>query len=325
MAPAQDETALQWVIHIGVAKTGSKALQTFLSSELFRLQGVRGFYPANGRAGIWHEPLYDDLLAGSTSALDAAVTEAESQAAQLAFLSYEGLCDLPTPSIRDLRQKVGSAKIVLFLRRQDQMVNSFYNQLIKAHRSTIEDIEQFEQQLGSYQRSFDYRFILEKWSSVFGRANMRPVIYDKTRSSVVRFFEALGLPITYDDHCPIIANAALDAQGLSILRHIKTHVTDAKVLPIVVEAAHKALSHRFIDTYSAGEFYVIDAPTRRAIMHAYAPSNEWVRTNYFETLPSLFPPVEEGEYVVVDFSSGRDIALELVRGCDLTGGLTPDD
>ena len=264
--------ALHWVIHIGVAKTGSKALQTFLSTELFRLQGVTGVYPSNGRAGIWHEPLHDDLLAGDTSSLAAAVTEAESQGAGLAFLSYEGLCDLPTPAIRDLRQKVGSAKIVLFLRRQDQLVNSFYNQLIKAHRSTIDDIEQFEQRLGSYQQVFDYRIILEKWSSVFGRANLRPVIYDKTRSSVVGFFEALGLPVTYDDHRPTVANQALDALALSVFRHIKRHVRDVRALPIIVEAAHKSLSHRFIDTYSTGDFYVIDTSTRRSIMHAYAAS-----------------------------------------------------
>ncbi len=311
--------ALQWVIHIGVAKTGSKALQTFLSTELFRLQGVTGVYPSNGRTGIWHEPLHDDLLAGDTSSLDAAVTEAESQGAGLAFLSYEGLCDLPTPAIRDVRQKVGSAKIVLFLRRQDQLVNSFYNQLIKAHRSTIDDIEQFEQRLGSYQQSFDYRIILEKWSSVFGRANLRPIIYDKMRSSVVSFFEALGLPVTYDDHRPIIANQALDALALSVFRHIKRHVRDVAALPIIVEAAQKSLSHRFIDTYSTGDFYVIDESTRRSIMHAYASSNEWVRANYFETLPNLFPAVEEGEHVVVDFSTGRDIALELLKKCNLAG------
>ena len=155
MTRTLDEPALQWVIHIGVAKTGSKALQTFLSSELVRLHGEMGFYPTSGRAGIWHEPLHDELLAGNTSALAAAVSEATSQSARLTFLSYEGLCDLPTPGIRDLQQKVGSAKIVLFLRRQDQIVNSFYNQLIKAHRSTIEDIERFEQQLGSYLQTFD--------------------------------------------------------------------------------------------------------------------------------------------------------------------------
>lgn len=319
MARTPDEVALQWVIHIGVAKTGSKALQTFLSSELFRLQGVTGVYPSNGRTGIWHEPLHDDLLAGDTASLLAAVTEAESEGAGLAFLSYEGLCDLPPSSIRDLRQGVGSATIVLFLRRQDQLVNSFYNQLIKAHRSTIDDIEQFEQRLGSYQQSFDYRIILEKWSSVFGRASLRPVIYDKTRSSVVSFFEALGLPMTLDGHRPIVSNPALDAQGLSIFRHIKQHIRDAEALPIVIEAARKALSHRFIDTYSTGDVYVIDEAARRSIMQAYEPSNEWVRANFFETLPSLFPPVEPRDHAVIDFSFGREMALNLLREFHLAG------
>jgi hypothetical protein len=306
--------ALRWIVHIGAQKTGSKALQSFFLRELRRLQGVSGFYPTKGRSGGWHEPLYYELLAGDTSALRAAVSEAEQQAVDLAILSYERMFDLPPAAIRNLRQNLGSAQIVLFVRRQDQVINSYYNQLIKAHRTTIEDIELFEAEIGSYQPYFDYRAIIKKWSNTFGRDNMTVIIYDKSQSSVRKFFDRLVLPVNYDGYRPVSRNLALDAQAISILRHIKTLVRDKSILPIVVEAAHEALANRLIDTYTTGEYYLIDEPTRRCIVTEYEQCNQWVRERYFDRLPRLFAPVEPGGGPgQIDLSYGRDVALQIIE------------
>ena len=47
------------------------------------------------------------------------------------------------------------AKILVFLRRQDQLVNSYHNQLHKSHRVTIEAVEEFEAGMFNYQQVLD--------------------------------------------------------------------------------------------------------------------------------------------------------------------------
>jgi hypothetical protein len=93
---------------------------------------------------------------------------------------------------------------------------------------------------------------------------------------------------------PTTANPALDALGLSVVRHIKQLAPDPTALPIVVEPAHKVLSHRFIDTYSMGDFYVIDDATRRSIMQVYAPSMSGFVRTISKRRPTCFRPSRNG-------------------------------
>jgi hypothetical protein len=122
---------MQWVIHIGTPKTGSKALQRILANG--RLNDHVA-YPDAGRQGAWHEPLYYDLVNGDSSKIEASVDFWRRQAVSFGVFSCEVFYDLPADAITRFHSVLDGAKIVLFLRRQDDFANSFLNQLVKAHR-----------------------------------------------------------------------------------------------------------------------------------------------------------------------------------------------
>ena len=61
---------MQWIIHIGTPKTGSKALQRYLAAGRF---GELIAYPRDCRAGLWHAPLNYRLPENNSSDVAAAV------------------------------------------------------------------------------------------------------------------------------------------------------------------------------------------------------------------------------------------------------------
>jgi hypothetical protein len=83
--------------------------------------------------------------------------------------------------------------VLLFIRRQDSHANSWYNQLIKAHRVTIAAIEAFERSVAQPDLLLDHAATLDRWSAVFGTEAIRPVVYDKSRSSVEVLLAALQI------------------------------------------------------------------------------------------------------------------------------------
>ncbi|HET9383677.1 MAG TPA: hypothetical protein VFO67_00920 [Gemmatimonadales bacterium] len=124
---------MNWLLHIGTTKTGSKAIQQFLASEAEALTEPRIVYLKTGRSGIWHEDLFYSVENGRTDLLARAKQEGLSARADYAVLSYEGFYQLQTESIQLIRDTLGEARILLFIRRQDAHANSWYNQLVAAH------------------------------------------------------------------------------------------------------------------------------------------------------------------------------------------------
>src|SRR5262245_52013391 len=170
---------MRWAIHIGPQKTGSKAIQHLLAQEPERIVAPRVIYPDEGREWLWHEPVYHALLAGDASAIVAARERYRDELFDLGIWSCEAFHRLPSDAISRFRDALGPAQVVLVLRRQDQRLNSLLNQLVKAHRVTIDQIEAFEAKLLEYQPEFDYRVTIEKWADAFGMSTISPLLYDK--------------------------------------------------------------------------------------------------------------------------------------------------
>jgi hypothetical protein len=298
-----------WIIHIGAQKTGSKALQLFLEHELAGLR--RNLYFAHsGREALWHEPLFDSLERGDRSFLIQLGREAEERTGQIGIISYEGLFGLPPDKVKMLFDGLGPAKIVLFMRRQDDLLNSLFNQWIKAHRTTIRDVDEFESGLTKYSAIYDYWVIIEKWASVFGEVNVLPCIYTKSRSVVDSFFAKVGMPVD-GVRSSANPNQALDSQGLSVMRHVKRLARKPEDLPALVEKAHRRLRGHFVDT-AAVEYYILDSTIRGKIMENYAEGTEWVRQTYYPGRSFLFPPPNFHHFNKVDWSHGEAVAREIL-------------
>lgn len=289
---------MKWVVHIGTEKTGSKAIQKFLLCHSADSLNPKLCFPKSGREGLWHEPIYEELIAGKNAMLKMAAEEATKSSAELNVISYEGLNVLSVPQIISIQKVIGPATIVLFIRRQDQFVNSYYNQLIKAHRVDIDYIEKFEESINDYNIDYDHMQTIRRWAEVFGEKNIIPIIYNKQISSVKQFLNHIGISEDFNDceNGDNNPNPALNLEAMKILKYVKKINRHTQVqLPQLVNAAHKILRESFVDTYRIGDQYLLPFYQRNLIFSHYKESNEEVRRCFFPDMPYLFPPLTQCE------------------------------
>lgn len=251
------------------------------------------FYPSRGRESLWHAPIHEHLLKGRGDMLEQAALQAREHEYEHAILSYEGFFRLPEAAIALFHKVLGKAKVAIFLRRQDQLSNSRYNQLVKAHRVGIEDIVNFERRMLDYDPELDHWKTMRKWAAVFGDENLVPIVYDKRRNSVEAFFSALGMQVGGTGTDGPNPNPALDAKALSLFREMKSRAANQADLPALVEAARRLMHDHLVDTYAnERENYYLTGEARRRIFSHYRASNEMLRKHYFREREELFPSLD---------------------------------
>ena len=226
-------------LHIGTTKTGTTAIQEFLSSNRRRLKKRGILYPELGISNRAHHLL--SHLWGGSGWMDPEMI-AQHQLKRNEILkqlaetidSWKGdtLCSaehfwgqLKNPDIcNDITRHIPAEKIVLivYLRRQDQRIQSAYNQRIRIGAAPPPPHELSAQQLINWY-DLDYatriRTILNNLPGT--RMVVRP--YEKTQfvggSIFADFLHTIGLPLSSELRLPEKAvNTSLDRDRLEFLR-----------------------------------------------------------------------------------------------------------
>lgn len=301
---------MDWILHIGTQKTGSKAIQNFLkdNSELLARQNI--IFPSAGRSGAWHDPIYEELAVGKSQQLSLAMQEGIRSKADLGVISCENLYLLNKTQIELISSVLGSSKVILYVRRQDQLANSMLNQLIKAHRINYEYINNFESKLFEYNLDYDHMATIERWNEVFGSDNIKPIIYDKKTNSIETFFTHLGMKdvANFYDSKRTNPNPALNPEALAILKMVKKLNKADEDLPHLVTTAHQVLQNNFVDTYRLGDQYLLSNSQREAIYEKYSRSNSELHAKYFPDREDIFQKPELTESQI----SSKPVNLDIV-------------
>jgi hypothetical protein len=193
-------------LHIGLHKTGTSSLQSFIASNRAAFEAGGYAIPTAGWLDgahhnipleILRRPKYNPELGGLEQALPQIDTQPN------ALLSSEEFEFLELAGVRRLREGLGDrqAKVIVYLRRQDALIASTYAQQIKmgARLGSFPDYVT----ASLYHPRFDLLQLLMRWSHVFGRDSLRAaVICDETSGDRL-----------FDDFM-----AKLDAPGLGVTR-----------------------------------------------------------------------------------------------------------
>ena len=255
---------MRCVLHIGTEKTGTTALQSALSSQrqylsrngvcyaksagnfncrslaaaFTQLRRRDDYIVQSGltepkRFAVWRQELLDEMREEITIARDKCHTY---------LLSSEHFSSRLTGEAdgTDLANYLGSEfddiQVVCYLRRQDLMATSRINEGLRAG---------FPQRRfprvtggGALPQLYDYQNLIERWSTAFGAAAMRPRIFERSQlaggSIVTDFSETqLGLFLNQDEikrsnvSLSLTAQIALmmfnQAMGVESRMHVRKH------------------------------------------------------------------------------------------------------
>lgn len=222
-------------IHIGFMKTGTSAIQNFLKSNFSFLQENNFYFPPTNEKAmnylafslldeipsfihhtlpIDRKTLYKNLLKEiQNSKQDNIILSTE--AFYLISTDYFLGDEAPIRLFDFLNKKKFNIKIIGFIRRQDEYLETQYNQHIKTHNFWnlySKDIFCF---YNEKKELFNFNKIINRWSEVFGKENIILKVYNKKSDSVLDFLKILKIKNvtnynTNNDINPKLSFKALD-------------------------------------------------------------------------------------------------------------------
>ena len=220
---------LRILLHIGLPKTGSTAIQDFFCSNRRSFLAAGLLYPESFLTGRSHCGLVQN--AETESHWRTLEEEIAATAPRRVFLSCEDLILQDPDWIAAFGRKVGGflpdSEIFLlaYLRRQDLWLESWYNHAVKAPRIQFQgDFEEFLAVRPEARLITDYPELLRPWRQAFPGARLELRTYDKEEVRRDILGDALGaLQVTPPENCAIASrrfNTSLSVEVLEVVRRL---------------------------------------------------------------------------------------------------------
>lgn len=209
-------------------------------------------------------------------------------------------------------------KVIVYLRRQDKYLESFYQQLVKD--ANIRERRSFADWLGKPEFIF-YDQLVHTWESAFGAGSMIVKLFDdEVKSGLLNgFLGCMQVPVetiaginAAEANSVITRKESLDTRCLEFLRLCNKVPMDAarhdRILDCLVQVSAKLKGQeQGICTN------ILSPQQRREIMHSVKESNRTLRKTYFPACGQLFPPLSEDASSEGPLLAVRDIIPELAE------------
>lgn len=291
------------VIHIGVHKTGSSAIQYFMNNNrgVF-LQKYKLNYPSmkNDLHHFQHNALVKLLKEGKGEKVLNFINE-ESFVSETVLLSSESFSvSTSTPDkLNELKESFDEITIIAYLRRQDLWLESVYRQLVKVERIKI--TETFNDWVDRFLLnphdlySCNWMELLSGWSSVFGINNIIVRPYEKSQFAegniIEDFLKALEIEYEMADFSAITNtyNRSFNLPASDFLRLMNDSSN--------IQKWRAFLNVLFRDPFEdTGEVYLTREKRQNILKHFNASNEEVVKTFLPENSNGLFiEPIPEKE------------------------------
>jgi hypothetical protein len=303
-------------IHIGLPKTASTTIQHFLTSHRDALLQRGVLYPRGIARGARDAQLHRALgaavepesvpwLAGmlqrfaGTDIVASLLEEVDRTKPETVILSSEALAFMRRPNLLRHALRGCEVHILVYLRRQDNFLASFYNQLIKT-RLYAATFEEFLRQnaadaidLGQYQITLamcQYDRLLELWAGAFGPENIVAGVYEDydLPGGILRDMAAkmeidiAGLRLRDAD-----TNPALQPSMLSLKRRVN-QLLSSEEERVTCELLFASNFDGATGTKAAHEQIAAEIRRRQTILSRYQEGNARVAEKFFNCRPLLF-------------------------------------
>lgn len=297
-------------LHIGIPKTGTTALQVFLAANADRLRSHGFNYPDTARRGGGHHDLaflcsggYPEWAVPSEQSFDVLTRQLKQDIQTdpleliLSSENFYWLCSAENVAqfISALGLNPRHTRIVVYLRRQEDMVASWYNQAVKAlgYAGTL------EQHMAENAEFWDYPTRLAAWETAFGQPNIHIRTYIANTDICRDFLAFLNLPEADFQFSPQRVNPSLNRDLLEFQR-----LLNQLPLPTVEKRQfHKALmqlSESVVGTSLFSMQPLLDAATRASVSARYAAGNRQVAQRYLGRTELFGPALPETEGCCLD-------------------------
>ena len=225
------------LLHIGMSKTGTSALQKFLYNNMENLKKYGWSYPdlktVIGTAESYYVAYQNaSVLYREKNRLDVFsenwVYSWEFIKKELeeynVILSSELIFEFGAEQfIKEVKKQYDNLKVIIYLRRQDLFFESYWAQLIKSDGYT----NKFEESRQELEHYFNYLDLLNLISNIIGKENLIVRVYEKgqfrgDRSDIFSdFFDVAGIYPNWKDFCEGgIVNKSLFGKNYLELRRI---------------------------------------------------------------------------------------------------------
>lgn len=299
-------------LHMGVHRTGTSAIQKTMAAQFGPLLGQGVFH---AYAVPRHDALFRRIFEGRCSAAEVAqdiIARADSKPVPIDRIT---LSDEDIICQRDLTALAAFADYfdlhpVLYIRRQDLWLESWYRQNIKWQWDRGLAQLDFESFLAKRYRFFwiDYEKTYARIAQIADPAKIGLVVMGadgQSMDSVARFFHLIGATLPITARHVLQENASLSPQMTEFLRHFPLRdipPPERRLIEAACAVADQTLTHH--------PAALLDPVQREEILAGYAGGNQRLAQRVFgrDALfsPMLPPPGQAPRHLPKD----RNVALE---------------
>lgn len=292
------------ILHIGIEKTGTTSIQSFLAMNRDVLKSQSILFPVSpgnenhmllaGYAANDEKrddirmrnkiATQDDLVGFRQKFASKFADEVRGSACDTVVLSGEHCSSrlVTREEVERLRSLFDGvfedARIIVYLRRQDEFLLSTYSTQVRCGETRRLSLPAIEKRRDRY----DFAKLLDLWSGVFGREAVTVRIFSRTSlvdgSVVSDFIQSAGLPADLPYQMPTEKNQSLDTEALELLRLINKHipyVANGKLFPQRGNLAD------LLEKLSSGSTVMMDPELLGEFMQSFAAGNREVAHEYF--------------------------------------------
>lgn len=323
------------LIHIGMPKTGTSALQKFLFLNAEKLEPYGWSYPILANENIGPEELLLVELSGNgrdmytqgvlnnnkaewNKGIEAALRHLNNKNV---IISSEDISEYETDKfIAGVKEKYENVRVIIYLRRQDREVESIYKEHIKS-AGEYGTFKEFIASYDSYKPWVDYLSKLNSISQIIGKENLIVRIYEKQQlvgnDTVTDFLSVLSIPLDKDEWIRSgTINPSIGGNYLEINRLINS-VQSVDSIPVswAVKSDFQDVCLALSSTFNQekGERGFFSSEERKKFLDRFVSENEQIAREYLHREDGILFYDERMDYPTHETNQYSNFEADMIR------------